>query len=94
MLLTLPVLGPLLVSHDINMIWFGILTIKLLEIGLVTPPVGLNVFVIKSAMGSRVSLGTIFKGVGWFLATDFVTLALLIAFPVITLWLPSLMAMQ
>lgn len=94
MLLTLPVLGPLLVSHDINMIWFGILTIKLLEIGLVTPPVGLNVFVIKSAMGSRVSLGTIFKGVGWFLAADFVTLALLIAFPVITLWLPSLMAMQ
>lgn len=94
MLLTLPVLGPLLISHDINMIWFGILTIKLLEIGLVTPPVGMNVFVIKSSLGSRVSLGTIFKGVTWFLAVDFLTLAILIAFPVITLWLPSLMAMQ
>lgn len=94
MLLTLPVLGPLLISHDINMIWFGILTIKLLEIGLVTPPVGMNVFVIKSSLGSRVSLGTIFKGVGWFLVTDFITLAILIAFPFITLWLPSLMAMK
>lgn len=94
MLLTLPVLGPLLISHDINMIWFGILTIKLLEIGLVTPPVGMNVFVIKSSLGSRVSLGTIFKGVSWFLAIDFFTLALLIAFPIITHWLPSLMLMQ
>ncbi|TKT78274.1 TRAP transporter large permease [Aquamicrobium sp. LC103] len=92
MLLTLPVLAPLLGVHGVDMIWFGILTIKLLEIGLVTPPVGMNVFVIKSAMGSRVSLGTIFKGVTWFIVTDLVTLALLIAFPIITTWLPSLMA--
>jgi C4-dicarboxylate transporter DctM subunit len=92
MLLTLPVLAPLLASHNIDMIWFGILTIKLLEIGLVTPPVGMNVFVIKSAMGSRVSLGTIFKGVSWFIAVDFITLGLLIAFPIITLWLPGMMS--
>jgi TRAP-type C4-dicarboxylate transport system permease large subunit len=91
MLLCLPVLGPLLMAHDINLIWFGILTIKLLEIGLVTPPMGMNVFVIKSSMGDRVTLGEIFKGVSWFIAIDFVTLALLILFPAISLWLPSFM---
>ncbi len=92
MLLCLPVLGPLLVAHDVNLIWFGVLTIKLLEIGLVTPPMGMNVFVIKSSMGNRVSLGEIFKGVSWFIMIDFVTLALLIAFPALSLWLPAFMA--
>lgn len=92
MLLTLPVLAPLMALHNIDMIWFGILTVKLLEIGLITPPVGMNVFVIKSAMGSSISLGTIFKGVSWFIAADIITMALLIAFPIITLWLPSMMS--
>lgn len=92
MLLCLPVLGPLLIAHDVNLIWFGVLTIKLLEIGLVTPPMGMNVFVIKSSMGNRVTLGEIFKGVSWFVLIDFVTLALLIAFPAISLWLPAFMA--
>ncbi|MXQ14821.1 TRAP transporter large permease [Microvirga makkahensis] len=92
MLLCLPVLGPLLVAHDVNLIWFGVLTIKLLEIGLVTPPMGMNVFVIKSSMGNRVTLGEIFKGVSWFILIDFVTLALLVAFPAISLWLPAFMA--
>lgn len=92
MLLCLPVLGPLLVAHDVNLIWFGVLTIKLLEIGLVTPPMGMNVFVIKSSMGNRVTLGEIFKGVSWFILIDLVTLGLLIAFPVISLWLPAFMA--
>ncbi|MBP6019024.1 MAG: TRAP transporter large permease subunit [Burkholderiaceae bacterium] len=91
MLLCLPVLGPLLLAHDINLIWFGVLTIKLLEIGLVTPPMGMNVFVIKSAMGDRVTLGEIFKGVSWFIAIDLVTLALLILFPILSLWLPGFM---
>ncbi len=92
MLLCLPVLAPLLIAHDVNLIWFGVLTIKLLEIGLVTPPMGMNVFVIKSAMGNRVTLGEIFKGVGWFIAIDMVTLAMLIAFPALSLWLPEFMA--
>lgn len=91
MLLTLPVLGPLLVAHDINLIWFGVLTIKLLEIGLVTPPMGMNVFVIKSSLGDRVRLGQIFRGVSWFIAIDMGVLALLVAFPIISLWLPGLM---
>lgn len=90
-LLTLPILMPLLTELDINMVWFGIITIKLLEIGLVTPPVGLNVYVIKTSLGNLVDLPTIFRGCTWFIATDLVMLAILIAFPILSLFLPSLM---
>ncbi|GGE12943.1 TRAP transporter, DctM subunit [Gemmobacter megaterium] len=90
MLLTLPLLLPLYQVAGIDLIWFGVICVKLLEIGLVTPPVGLNVYVIKGALGDRVALGEIFRGTAWFLAADLVTLALLIAFPVISLWLPML----
>jgi len=91
MLLTLPILGPLLVAHDVNLIWFGIIVVKLLEIGLVTPPMGMNVFVIKSALGNQIRLGEIFRGATWFIVIDMVTLAILLLFPIITLWLPGLM---
>lgn len=89
MLLTIPLLLPLLEASDVHMVWFGILVIKLLEIGLCTPPVGMNVYVIKSALGQRVPLGTIFRGVGGFILVDLCTLGLLIAFPQIALWLPT-----
>ncbi|MER1968045.1 TRAP transporter large permease [Castellaniella sp. GW247-6E4] len=91
MLLTLPVLAPLLEGYDVNMIWFGVLVVKLLEIGLITPPLGLNVYVIRSSLGKSVALGTIFKGVTWFIICDVFVVACMIAFPVLTLWLPSLM---
>ena len=58
--------------------------------GMVTPPVGLNVSVIKGAVGDTVKLHEIFKGVSWFILMDIVTLAILIAFPIITLYLPNL----
>lgn len=90
-LLTLPILMPLLTELDINMIWFGIITIKLLEIGLVTPPVGLNVYVIKTSLGNLVDLPTIFRGCTWFIVTDLVMLVILIAFPILSLFLPGLM---
>lgn len=91
MLLTLPILMPLLSTAGVDMIWFGIIVIKLLEIGLITPPVGLNVYVINSALKGQVPLTTVFRGAMWFLAMDLLTLGLLIAFPAISLWLPSLM---
>ena len=91
MLLILPVMAPLLATHDINLIWFGIIVVKLLEIGLVTPPMGMNVFVIKSALGRQIRLGEIFRGATWFIVTDLVTLTILLVFPAITLWLPGLM---
>jgi len=92
MMLTLPVLAPLLHLLGIDLIWFGILATKLLEIGLVTPPVGMNVYVIRSSLGTLIPLGEIFRGVSWFILADVITLALLIAFPAISLWLPALMA--
>ena len=92
MLLTLPFILPLLRELNIDMVWFGILTIKLLEIGLVSPPVGLNVYVVKTALGDEVDLPTVFRGAAWFMFTDILVLAILIAFPIISLWLPGLMA--
>jgi TRAP-type C4-dicarboxylate transport system permease large subunit len=92
MLLTMPLLLPILTHMNVDLVWFGILVIKLLEIGLCTPPVGMNVYVIKSSMGNSVQLGTIFRGVAGFIAVDIFTLGLLIAFPQISLWLPNLLA--
>lgn len=91
LLLTLPIVLPLARATGIDLIFFCILLVKLLELGLVTPPVGLNVYVTKSALGNMVSLTTVFRGVAWFIAADLVTLSLLIAFPVIVLVLPGLM---
>lgn len=91
LLLTLPIILPVVREADMDLIWFGIIVIKLLEIGLVTPPVGLNVYVIKGALGNLVSLQTIFKGIWWFLFMDFVALALIVGLPQISLFLPSLM---
>ncbi|WP_299818930.1 TRAP transporter large permease [uncultured Jannaschia sp.] len=90
LLLTLPILVPLVGEADINPVWFGIIVIKLLEIGLITPPIGLNVYMINGALNNRVTLPEIFRGISWFLAMDVLTLVILIAFPIITLWLPSL----
>ena len=90
LLLTLPLIVPIMESMHINMIWAGILLIKMLEIGMMTPPVGLNVYVIKGSVGDTVSLHAIFKGVSWFIMTDVITLIILIAFPIISLYLPNL----
>jgi len=89
MLLTLPVLMPIMDAYAIDPIWFGVITVKLLEMGMVTPPMGMNIFVLKGALGNQVTLGQVFKGTFGFLASDMLTLALIIAFPVISLWLPS-----
>jgi C4-dicarboxylate transporter DctM subunit len=91
MLLTLPIFFPMLEAGNVDMIWFGIIVIKLLEIGMITPPVGLNCYVISSSLRGIVSLTTIFRGALWFIATDLVTLSLIIAFPAIALFLPSIM---
>lgn len=91
MLLTLPILLPMFESQGIDLIWFGVLTVKFLEIGLLTPPVGLNVYVIKAAVGDSVPLENIFRGVIWFLVCEFIVVGLLIGFPQIALFLPSTM---
>ncbi|KJS20958.1 MAG: C4-dicarboxylate ABC transporter [Hoeflea sp. BRH_c9] len=90
MLLTLPLLYPILLNLNVDMIWMGIIVVKLLELGLITPPVGMNLFVIKSAMPDT-PLEQIIKQVIWFVLADLVMLSLLIAFPAISTFLPSLL---
>ena len=86
MLLTLPVLLPVVDQAGIELIWFGVFVAKFLEIGMITPPVGLNVFVIKGVVDRSISLGVIFKGVAWFLVADAVVVILMIAFPELVMW--------
>ncbi len=91
LLLTMPIILPMATESGLDLIYLGIILVKLLEIGLLTPPVGLNVYVIKGALGDRVSLTAIFRGVGWFIAIDVVVLTFLISFPQLSLWLPGMM---
>jgi len=90
-LLTLPVTLPIIEGYGLSLIWFGVIVVKLLEVGLVTPPIGLNVFVIKSIVGEKIGLETIFKGVAIFLLSDVVVIAMLLFIPALSLFLPSLM---
>lgn len=89
-LLTVPIFAPLVAGLGYDLVWFGILVVVMTEISLITPPVGLNVFVLKTVMPD-VPIGTIFRGVVPFIAADVVRVALLLAFPALVLWLPSLM---
>lgn len=90
MLLTLPIVLPIIGSTDYSLLWFGVLLTKLLEIGMVTPPIGMNVFVMKGVVGNLVSTTAIFRGILWFIVMDLAVVALLIAFPDIILFLPNL----
>ena len=89
-LLTVPVFFPLIVSMGLDPIWFGVLIVVVVEIGLISPPVGMNLFVLNTLL-PQVPTRSIFYGVLPFMAADCVRLAILIAFPVISLYLPSLM---
>jgi C4-dicarboxylate transporter, DctM subunit len=86
--LTVPIIFPVITHLGFNPIWFGIIIVMTVELGLIHPPVGMNVFVIKSVV-KDVSFATIFKGVVPFILTDLVRLVILVAFPIIALWLPS-----
>ncbi|WP_305971944.1 MULTISPECIES: TRAP transporter large permease [unclassified Mameliella] len=90
LVLTLPIFFPVIVDLGIDPIWFGVLVVLTLEIGLISPPVGINVFIVKSVAPS-VELGTIFRGVLPFWLAMIGTLAVLIAFPQISLILPDTM---
>lgn len=91
MVITLPVMFPVMVGAGYDPIWLGVIAIKLAEISLITPPVGLNVYVVRSASPIPLTLEDVFAGVTPFLLLDFITLGLLIAFPQIVLFLPNLM---
>ena len=91
-LLTVPVFFPLIQALGFDGVWFGILVVCVVEIGMISPPVGMNVFVLRSVLPD-VPTGSIWMGVTPFLMADLVRLALLVAFPAITLWLPQLLSL-
>jgi tripartite ATP-independent transporter DctM subunit len=89
-LLTVPIILPTIKHLGIHPIVFGILVIRMVEIGLMTPPVGLNVYVLKG-VAPNVSMGDIFRGCGWFVFVDIINVAILLAFPIIILLVPMTM---
>jgi tripartite ATP-independent transporter DctM subunit len=87
-ILTIPIVFPVIKALGFDPIWFGVIIVMTVELGLIHPPVGMNVFVIKSVI-KDVKLSTVFKGVLPFVATDIIRLAILILFPILATWLPS-----
>jgi tripartite ATP-independent transporter DctM subunit len=92
MLITLPIFLPLIGAQGLSLVWFGVLVVKLLEVGMITPPVGMNVFVIKNVASKYVSVTDVFRGVLPFILADLVVVALIVAAPSVVLFLPALFA--
>ncbi|TDQ64345.1 tripartite ATP-independent transporter DctM subunit [Maritalea mobilis] len=90
LLLTVPIFFPLVIGLGFDPVWFGVVVVVVTEISLITPPVGLNVFILKNVVGD-VTTGTIFKGVTPFWVADIIRLALLVGIPALSLFLPSQM---
>lgn len=88
-LLTLPILYPVILSLGFDPIWYGVIMVRVMEVGLITPPMGLNVFIMASVTDEEI--GTIFKGVVPFVIADIAHIALLVFVPALSLFLPSLM---
>lgn len=89
MLLTLPIMLPIFDTFHLNSLWIGIIVIKYIEIGLITPPVGLNIYAVSTVVGDRVPIGKIFRGATWFLLCEAVVMTLLFMFPIIVTLLPT-----
>jgi len=93
MLITLPFVLPLVVGYGYSPVWWGIINVIVIEIGMIAPPIGLNVFVVQS-LARDVSMRTIYKGIMPFFYALLATLALLLAFPPLTMWLPQALGMK
>lgn len=89
-LLTVPIFAPVMAALGFDLVWFGIVVVVVTEISLITPPVGLNVFVLKTVMPD-VRMGTIFRGIVPFVLADVVRLALIASIPALVLFLPDMM---
>ena len=89
LLLTLPIFVPVVVGLDFDMVWFGVLVVVNMQIGLITPPLGLDLYIMRNTFG--IPVGELIRGVIPFLITLFIFLGVLAAFPQLTLWLPNMM---
>jgi tripartite ATP-independent transporter DctM subunit len=92
MLLTMPLVAPLITSHGQSLVWFGVFISMMVVIGAVTPPLGLNCYVMKAAMGREVDLNEIFAGAAPFVVLMLGIAIIIAAFPQLSLWLPGMMA--
>ncbi|MDP6176164.1 MAG: TRAP transporter large permease subunit, partial [Rhodospirillales bacterium] len=92
MVITLPFVFPLIIGLGFDPIWFGVINVMVIEIGMITPPIGINVFVLHG-IARDIPLKTIFRGIVPFLAADLVRLTILTFFPILALWLPQAMDM-
>ena len=90
-LLTIPLFFPIVMQLGFDPVWFGVLIVMVIQIGLISPPVGMNLFVLNTLL-PKVGLGTIFRGCWPFVAMQVITLAILLFFPSLSLYLPSLMS--
>ncbi len=89
-LLTIPIFFPVVAKMGFDPVWFGVIVVMVVELGLITPPIGMNVFVIKG-MAPEVPLGDIYRGVLPFVIAQILLIALIVIFPTIATWLPSTM---
>ena len=85
-LLTLPVLIPMFKTAGFDLIWFGILVVKFVEVGLLTPPLGLNVYAVRT-LAPDVPLSKLFRGVSWFILCEVIVIVFLCLVPQSTVWL-------
>src|SRR5690606_11883974 len=88
LVITLPIMFPTVVGLGFDPIWFGILAVKMCEIGLITPPVGLNVYVI-AGIDRSTPLSQILRGAWWFVIMELITTVILFSFPLLVTWLPD-----
>jgi len=82
---------PILVGLGFDGIWVGILIILEVEIASITPPIGMNVYVLKSVVGDLISIGDLFRGAAPFFFINIIAMIILVSFPILSLWLPSMM---
>jgi len=90
MIATLPIIYPLVLNLGFSPIWFGVLMVQNIEIGVVSPPYGMNLFIMKGVL-TDTTMGEIFRGVLWFILPLILTMLIYIAFPQVVLWLPGMM---
>jgi tripartite ATP-independent transporter DctM subunit len=91
MILTMPMVAPLIQAHGRSLVWFGVYVTMMVVVGLITPPLGLSCYVMKSAMGDSVNLNEIFAGAAPFVILMLITTTILVIFPEISTWLPNMM---
>jgi TRAP-type C4-dicarboxylate transport system permease large subunit len=93
MLITLPFVMPLIIGFGYSPVWWGIINVIVIEIGMIAPPIGLNVFVVQS-LARDIPMKTVYQGIMPFFYALLATLALLLAFPPLTMWLPQTLGMK